>query len=203
MSEENRPKNEKIQEPGETEENLEVKETRQEEREEKPGAHDLKNLKNKLKKRESEIKTLKKDIEELKEKYVRILAEMENLRKRLERDKNDYYQYALSDVLRDLLTILDNFERALENRDHPDGKSFQEGVEMIYKQYADLLRKKGVIPIEMSDKKFDPNIHQAFITEESEEVEEPEVSEELQKGYTLHNRLLRPALVKVRVPKKR
>jgi molecular chaperone GrpE len=73
---------------------------------------------------------------------------------------------------------------------------------MIYKQYKDLLMKQGVKPIEIKEKKFDPHLHQAFMTEESEDVEEPEVAEELQKGYTLHNRLLRPALVKVVVPKK-
>ena len=73
---------------------------------------------------------------------------------------------------------------------------------MIYKQFRDLLLKQGVTPIEIKEKKFDPYLHQAFVTEESAEVKEPQVSEELQRGYKLHDRLLRPSLVKVIVPKK-
>ena len=73
---------------------------------------------------------------------------------------------------------------------------------MIYKQLSDLLTKQGVVPIEVDGKAFDPNYHQAFATEESEEVESIEVIEEFQKGYILHDRLLRPSLVKVVVPKK-
>jgi len=162
----------------------------------------IKALKDKLKNRESEIKLLKKENEELKEEYVRKIAEMENLRKRLDREKSEFYQYALSEFLKDLFVVLDNFERALESQNEGNGKSFREGIEMIYKQYLDLLMKQGVTAIEIKEKKFDPHLQQAFITEESEDVEEPVVIEELQKGYTLHNRLLRPALVKVIVPKK-
>lgn len=159
-------------------------------------------LKKRLKKKESEIKILKKEIGKLKEEYLRQLAEKENLRKRIEREKNEYYNYALSDLLKELIVVLDNFERALESEDQGDGKSFREGIEMIYRQYRDLLMKQGVVPIEIKEKKFDPHLHQAFMTEESEDVNELEVSEELQKGYKLHNRLLRPSLVKVHVPKK-
>lgn len=162
----------------------------------------IKALKDKLKNRESEIKLLKKENEELKEEYVRKIAEMENLRKRLDREKSEFYQYALSEFLKDLFVVLDNFERALESQNEENGKNFREGIEMIYKQFLDLLMKQGVTAIEIKEKKFDPHLQQAFITEESEDVEEPVVIEELQKGYTLHNRLLRPALVKVIVPKK-
>jgi len=159
--------------------------------------------KHKLKKKDAEIKALKKDKEELKDKYLRTLAEMENLRKRLERDKSEFQQFALSDVLRELLVVLDNFERALQSRDQSDGKSFKEGVEMIYRQCLDLLKKKGVEPLKAKDQKFDPLFHQAVLTEESEAVSEPEVVEELQRGYLIHGRLLRPAMVKVHIPKKR
>ena len=127
---------------------------------------------------------------------------MENLRKRLEREKSEFYQYALSDLLEELLVVLDNFERALESESKGDGKSLRDGIEMIYKQYQNLLMKQGLTPIELKGKKFDPHIHQAFMTEESADVKEPEISEETQKGYMLHNRLLRPTLVKVRIPKK-
>ena len=167
------------------------------------GSEEGKSLKAKLKKKEAESKQLKKDNEELRDQLLRKMAEMENLKKRLERDKNDYYQYALTDFLRDLLSVLDNLERALDNPSEGDGRSFQEGVRLIQKQFLDALRKRGVSPIpDTVRQKFDPNLHQALVTEESDEVSEPQVAEELQRGYTLHDRLLRPALVKVRLPKK-
>jgi len=168
----------------------------------KPAQNSTQALKDKLKKKDADIKLLKKENERLNELILRKMADMENLKKRIERDKTEFYQYALSEFLKELFTVLDNFERALESQDQGNGKSFREGVEMIYKQYQDMLVKFGARPIEIEGKKFDPRLHQAFITEESEDVQEPEVMEELQKGYTLHNRLLRPTLVKVAVPKK-
>lgn len=166
-------------------------------------AEEVKGLRSKLKKKEAEVKALKKEIEEFKDKYLRALAEMENLRKRAEREKTEFQRYALAELLRELLFVLDNFERALQSRDQTDGKSFQEGVEMIYRMFHDLLMKKGIVPIVVEGKRFDPTLHQAILTEESEGVEEPEVAEELQRGYRLHGRLLRPSLVKVLVPKKK
>ncbi len=171
----------------------------------KPGKskrNEVEALKRRLKKSHADAKKLKKEIHKLKEEYLRQLADKENLRKRLEREKSEFYDYALSELLKELLVIIDNFERALESQDQVNGKSFREGIEMIYKQYRDLLLKQGVTPIEIKEKKFDPQFHQAFATEESEEVDEPEIGEELQRGYMLYNRLLRPALVKVIVPKK-
>lgn len=177
-------------------------EGKEEGKEQKPEKDELKRLKSRLKKRESENRNLRKEVEKLKDDLLRVLADKDNLRKRLEREKNEFYDYALSELLKELLIVLDNFERALESEDKGNGKSFREGVKMIYKQYRDLLMKQGVTPIEIKEKRFDPHFHQAFITEESDEVEEPTVSEELQRGYKLHNRLLRPSLVKVLVPKK-
>jgi molecular chaperone GrpE len=159
-------------------------------------------LRAKLKKKEAEIKKLRKEFKSIKELYLRIAAEKDNLRKRLEREKTDYFQFALSEILKEFLSVLDNFERALGNEVHSDCKGFQDGIEMIYKQYMDVIKKQGVEPIEIEEGKFDPRHHQAFITEESDSVTEPEVSEELQKGYLLHERLLRPSLVKVLLPKK-
>ena len=169
----------------------------------RPVPEEEKGLKPKLKKKEAEIRALKKDRDELKDKYLRALAEMQNLRKRIDRERAEYLEFALSDFLREALVVLDNFERALKTSDEVDGKSFREGVDLIYRQYQDVLRKKGVRPIDLSDKKFDPAIHQAVLTEESDEVAEPEVAEELQRGYWIQDRLLRPAMVKVRVPRKR
>jgi molecular chaperone GrpE len=141
------------------------------------------------KKHDEEVKKLKEDMQELKQDVLRQMADKENLRKRLEREKSEYYQYALSEFFGELIVVLDNFE-------------FQEGVEMIYKQMIDLLNKYVVKPIEIKDKIFNPHLHQAFMTEESEDIEEPQVGEEFQRGYTLNDRLLRPSLVKVMLPKK-
>ncbi len=157
----------------------------------------------KLKKKDLEIKALRKENEELRDKYLRSLAEMENLRKRMERERQEFQKFALADFLRELLVVLDNFERALRTEDQVDGKSLREGIEMIYRQYLDLLKKKGVRPIDSEDRKFDPTIHQAVLTEESEGVTEPEVGEVLQRGFWLEDRLLRPAMVKVRIPAKK
>ncbi len=164
---------------------------------------EVKTLKNRLKKKEGEARQLKKENEELRDRLLRRLAEMDNLKKRLEREKADFYQYALSDFVKELLPVLDNLERALEHPDEGNGKSFQEGVRLIHKQFLDALRKRGVAPIlDIVDHKFDPARQQALATEESEAVEEPVVAAELQRGYTLNDRLLRPALVRVRMPKK-
>lgn len=161
-----------------------------------------KELKDKLKQKEEEVKELALELEDIKNEFLRLAADKDNLRKRLEREKNEYFQYALSETLKDVLIVLDNFERALASEAQSKKAGFREGIEMIYKQLLDITKKHGVTAIEIEDKRFDPRLQQAFITEESDEVEEPQVSEELQPGYMLHDRLLRPALVKVLVPKK-
>lgn len=171
--------------------------------EKEPPPDGSKHLKEKLKKREAELKHLRKELEELKEQHLRTLADTENIRKRLEREKSEYFHYALSEMLLEFLGILDNFERALQaSGSETDGKTFREGIELIYRMSRNLLVKRGVQAIEIKDGKFDPTLHHAVETEESDEVEEPRVTEELQKGYMLHNRLLRPSLVKVVVPRK-
>jgi molecular chaperone GrpE len=177
------------QEPG-------AREAEREAEEERP-------LKHKLTKKEAEIKALRHERDELKDKYLRALAEMENLRKRAEREKSEFYQFSLAEVLKDLLGVMDSFERALRTEDQADGKIFQEGVRMIHRQLLDTLARRGVTPIlEVVGSRFDPSLHQALSTEEADDVEEPVVSEELQRGYRLHDRLLRPALVKVKVPRR-
>jgi molecular chaperone GrpE len=164
---------------------------------------ELKTLKNRLKKKDGEIRQLRKEKDDLRDQLLRRLAEMDNLKKRLEREKSEFYQYALAEFLKELLPVLDNLERALEHPDEGNGKSFQEGLRLIHKQFLDALRKRGVSPIlDVVDHKFDPALEQALATEESEAVDEPVVAVELQRGYTLNDRLLRPALVKVRMPKK-
>ena len=170
----------------------------------KAAAHEgSRHLKEKLRKKEAEAKHLKKELDELKEQHLRKLADVENLRKRFEREKSDYIQYALSELLLELLAISDNFERALQIAPaETDGKTLRDGVELIHRMLQSLLVKNGVQPIVLKDRTFDPNLHHAMAMEESENVQEPEVAEELQKGYMHHTRLLRPTMVKVHVPKK-
>ena len=170
---------------------------------------DGKSLRAKLKKRDHELKDLKQELETLradsaavKDRYLRAAAEMDNQRKRLDRDRTEYLQYAQGELLKELLAVVDNFDRALANpAGAVEGTGFLAGVELIAKQLQDLIRKRGVTPIAALGAPFDPTVHQAVLTEEAEDVAEPMIGEELQKGYRLHDRLLRPALVKVRVPK--
>jgi molecular chaperone GrpE len=166
-------------------------------------AENNRHCKEKLKKKDAEIKGLKKELDDLKDAHLRRLADMENLRKRFEREKAEFQQYALSGLLLELLDIGDNFERALQSGPaETDGKTFREGIELILRQFQSLLARHGVRAIEIKDKAFDPNFQHAMSVAESDEVQEPTVSEELQKGYMLHERLLRPTMVKVLVPKK-
>jgi len=171
----------------------------------KPRKHEhetIKSLKEKLENREAEIEAAKKAAADFRDKFLRAAAEMDNQRKRLEREKEDFFQYALSGLLLELLGVLDNFERAVSAREAGDAQHFQAGVDLILKQLQDVLRRQGVVSLEMSDRRFDPAQHQAIMTEEAEGITEPVVGEILQKGYRLHDRLLRAAMVKVHMPKK-
>lgn len=138
---------------------------------------------------------VKQDLREFRDRYLRTLADFENFRKRSEREKQDYFKYAMAGVIKDLLPVLDNFDRALEHAE--EGDDFHKGVALIYKQLFDVLKRHGVRVIEESNVRFDPNIHEAVVTEEDPSVPSHTVTAILQKGYFLHDRLLRPAMVKV------
>ena len=135
--------------------------------------------------------------DEYKNRYVRALADFENFRKRTEREKADFFRYATAAVLKDILPVLDNFDRALDHAE--EGDDFHKGVLLIYKQLYDVLLRNGLKPIDESGVAFDPNIHEAVVREEDDSVPNHTVVAILQKGYFLHDRLLRPALVKVAV----
>ena len=153
----------------------------------------------------SEIEKLKKEITDLQDekrgnedKYLRLLAEFENYRKRVTRDQNEFSKYATESLLKDLLAVLDNLERALQHSSGTnDIKVWVEGVQLTFKQFSEILTKVGVTPIQTIGCPFDPGKQQAMAHVESDEHEENIVVEEYQKGYMLHDRVLRAALVTV------
>jgi molecular chaperone GrpE len=138
--------------------------------------------------------------EENYDRLLRITAEFENYKKRMEREMNDFRKFANESLIKDILPIVDNLERALEMPYRNQEKAFhgmREGVQMTLKGLLESLEKHGVVRIDSLDKPFDPNFHQAVMQEESEEHPENTVSKELQKGYAIRDRLLRPAMVVV------
>jgi molecular chaperone GrpE len=140
---------------------------------------------------------LRRERDALQDRLLRTAAEFDNYRKRMDRERADLASYAATDVLLELLPIIDNFERALQAATAPEVEAFRKGVELIHKQMFDVLKKRGVKPIEALGADFDPNFHQAVIHESSPDHREGEVIQELQRGYLLGDRLLRPAMVKV------
>ena len=140
---------------------------------------------------------LLKEKEALYDRLLRTTAEFDNYRKRVERERRELSEYAAADVLTDLRAIVDDFERALEVPTDAQADSYRQGIELIHKQMLDLLRKRGVRPIDAVGTDFDPNFHQAVIHEVSPDHREGEVMQELRRGYMLGERLLRPAMVKV------
>jgi molecular chaperone GrpE len=134
------------------------------------------------------------------ETYDRLLrrqADFDNFRKRIERDRSDFLQYAGMEFVREILPILDDFERALKV-ESTDSK-YARGVELIYNRLYETLKKIGLEPMDTVGKAFDPNLHQAVERVQTDEVPDQTVLEEYQKGYNFKGRLLRPAMVKVAV----
>ena len=143
------------------------------------------------------IEDLQRDLAGVQDRLLRTAAEFDNYRKRIDRERRDLSEYAASEVLSELLPIIDNLERALVTPGVAGDDPFRKGVELIHKQMLDLLRKRGVRPIEATGTMFDPKYHNAVIHEESSEHPDGKVIQELQRGYMLGERLLRPAMVKV------
>jgi molecular chaperone GrpE len=143
------------------------------------------------------LSTLQRERDTLQDQLLRTAAEFKNYRARMDRERRELSEYATSEILTELLPIIDNFERALQAPAGPEAEAFRKGIELIHKQMFDLLRKRGVTPIDALGADFDPNVHQAVIHEVSDEHREGEVMQELQRGYRIGDRLLRPAMVKV------
>ena len=144
----------------------------------------------------SEIADLQRERDEFKDRWLRKGAEFDNYRKRIERERREQGDQAVVEILQELLLVVDDFDRAL-TVGGDEGGAYRKGVELIHGKLHDLLRKQGVTPMDVLGADFDPNVHMAVMHEESPDHREGEVIGELQKGYMLHDRLLRPAMVKV------
>jgi molecular chaperone GrpE len=140
---------------------------------------------------------LQRERDDYKDRWLRKTAEFDNYRKRIERERREHADQAVVDLLQDLLLVVDDFDRALTVDAGEGDSAYRRGVELIHGKLHDLLRKQGVKPIDALGADFDPNVHQAVMHEESPDHREGEVIGELRKGYTLNERLLRPAMVKV------
>jgi molecular chaperone GrpE len=134
---------------------------------------------------------------ELHDRMLRTRAEFDNARRRAERERSDFLQYAGMELVRDLLPVLDDFERAL--RVETADREYSKGVELIYQRLFDTLKKMGLEPIETEGREFDPNVHQAVERVETDEADDQTVLGEFQRGYNFRGKLLRPAMVRVAV----
>lgn len=147
---------------------------------------------------EKEVAKLRSEIADLRDRSMRTLADFDNFRKRAERERQEMKKYALVEPLRDFLEIIDNLDLALMAGGSAD--DLKRGVEMIHRQMLDLLRRFGVQEVDAHGKPFDPALHEAVSREEDPAVKTPTVTAELRRGYKIHDRLLRPSMVKVSVP---
>ena len=155
----------------------------------------------KKKKSDAELEKLKKDLEEAKaaladanNKYLTMLAEYDNFRRRSAKEKESTYSDAYADVLSSVLPVIDNLERAAA---YGDGENVAKGLEMTLRSFSDVMEKLGVKEIESLGKEFDPNLHNAVFHVDDPAYGESEIVEVLQKGYTIGDKVLRYAMVKV------
>ena len=142
-----------------------------------------------------ELQKVKAERDSLLDRLARIQAEFENARRRATKEQQEFRDYAAADAIKALLPVLDSFERALQVKS--DAGDFRSGVELIYKQLQDALAKLGVRAIPAKGEPFDPRVHEAIEMVETSDAPDHEVLDELQRGYKIKDRLLRPAMVKV------
>jgi molecular chaperone GrpE len=144
-----------------------------------------------------QIAALRKERDDFYDRLLRKSAEFDNYRKRIERERREQADQAVVDLLLELLVVVDDFDRALTVEAGEEAAAYRKGVELIHAKLQDVLRKQGVRPIAALGADFDPNLHQAVVQESSPDHREGEVIGELRRGYTIGDRLLRPAMVKV------
>lgn len=144
----------------------------------------------------AELNALQEEIKSLNDRYLRLQADFLNYKARTEKEKISTYTNAVSDLLLDLLPVVDNFDRALQ-ADSTDGNAYKEGVQMVYTQFMSILDKKGLKEIAALHQPFDHNVHYGVGFEPSEEFADDTVIDVLQKGYTVNEKCIRPAMVRI------
>jgi len=145
-----------------------------------------------------DVVELTRERDEYRDRLLRKAAEFENYRRRIDRERREQAEAAAVDLITELLPLLDDLERALEADAGTEGaEAYRQGVTMIHRQLLDLLRRRGVRPIEAVGADFDPHVHQAVVHEPTDRHRDGEVMEELRQGYMLNDRLLRASMVKV------
>ena len=144
---------------------------------------------------DSDVEKLRAERDSLVDRLARMQAEFDNARKRATKEQQDFRDYALVDTIKSIIPVLDSFDRALQTS--PEKSEFHSGMELIHKQLVDALSKLGVKPISAKGEQFDPRYHEAIEMVDTEDADDHKVLEELQRGYRLKDRLLRPAMVKV------
>ena len=130
-------------------------------------------------------------------KYLRLMAEFQNYKKRVAKEKSDIHSYANEKIVTELLEILDNFERALATDNSTDVEGYAQGMKLIFDQLLGVLTKSGLVEVKALGEEFDPNMHNAVMTADSEEYDSNKVCSVLQKGYTLNGKVIRPSMVTV------
>jgi len=147
---------------------------------------------------EKELETLKKQLEQEKDRCLRLNAEFENQRKRLQKEKEEFVKYANEKLIIELIDIMESLERGLENAKGSSNKEkLIQGMELIYKQFKNVLEKNGLVPIKALGEKFDPYKHEAMMQTPSDDIEEDTVLEEFSRGYMLNNKVIRYSKVRV------
>lgn len=144
----------------------------------------------------SEVEALKAKAAETEDKLLRLRADFENFRRRTRQEKEELGNSVEAEFVKNLLPLIDNFERAMA-ADTTDVETFKKGMIMIQKQLMDALKNKGLEPIETKDAKFDPNFHQAVMRVENPDLEDDTIAMEMQKGYMVKGKVIRPAMVQV------
>ena len=130
-------------------------------------------------------------------KYLRLMAEFQNYKKRVAKEKSDIHSYANEKIVTELLEVLDNFERALATDNSTDVEGYAQGMKLIFDQLLGVLTKSGLVEVKALGEDFDPNMHNAVMTADSEEYDSNKVCSVLQKGYTLNGKVIRPSMVTV------
>ena len=146
---------------------------------------------------EAQLEAKGKEAQDNYDRFLRLSAEFENFKKRMEKEKNDAYKFGTENLIKELLPVLDNLERAIDHGEAKDPQGLLEGVDLTLKGFLTALEKIGVSPVDASGKEFDPNLHEAVMVQEDAHHPAGTVLTQLQKGYTLHSRLIRPAMVVV------